>query len=164
MRGDTSLDRLHEIIQIVMGWTDSHLHQFIVGETYFGPPEIEADDLPMSDETKARLNQVAGEEGSGLLYEYDFGDSWLHELLVEQIAPPEPGIRYPVCIAGERACPPEDVGSIPGYEDFLEAMGDPDHPEHEDYVEWIGGEFDPEVFDCDQVNELLRHPEQWRYG
>ena len=155
VRGDTSLDKLHDTIQVVMGWTDSHLHQFIVGEAYFGAPEPYYDDLPMSDETEFKLRRITRNEGSAFIYEYDFGDRWAHELLVEKILPPEES-KYPVCLAGERACPPEDVGGVWGYEGFLEAIRDHDHPEHEDYLEWIGGEFDPEAFDLEAVNAALR--------
>jgi len=92
------------------------------------------------------------------VYEYDFGDSWEHELVVEQVLPPEPGATVPICLTGKRACPPEDVGGIWSYADFLEALRDPEHAEHEEYTEWIGGEFDPEAFDNEAVNrELQRH-------
>jgi hypothetical protein len=155
VRGNTSLDKLHDILQIVMGWTDSHLHQFIVGEAYFGLPDPEYDDLPMSDETQFTLSRITNREGSAFTYEYDFGDSWHHGLLVEKIVPPKE-VQYPICLAGERACPPEDVGGIWGYQQFLDALGDPDHPQHEDYIEWIGGVFDPEAFDLEAVNAALR--------
>ena len=91
------------------------------------------------------------------VYEYDFGDSWEHELLVEKILPPEKGAHYPRCIKAKRACPPEDVGGVWGYDDFLEAIQDPDHPDHEDMLEWVGGEFDPEAVDLDEINETLRY-------
>ena len=156
LRSNTPLDRLHDIIQVVMGWTNSHLHQFIVGETYFGMLEPYYDDLQMSDETEFRLSRITRDEGDAFIYEYDFGDSWRHELLVEKIIAPAEGTRYPVCLAGERACPPEDVGGIWGYEEFLEAIRDPEHPEHESYLEWIGGELDPEAFDLEAVNAALR--------
>ena len=155
VRGNTPLDRLHDIVQVVMGWTNAHLHQFIVGETYFGPPDPYYDDLPMSDETKSRLSRIAKDEGTAFIYEYDFGDSWAHELLVEKIVPPEER-KCPVCLAGERACPPEDVGGVWGYEGFLAAIRDPNNPEHEDYLDWIGGEFDPEAFDLTEINAALR--------
>lgn len=156
VRSNTPLDKLHDILQIVMGWTNSHLHQFIVGETFFGAPDPYYDDLPMSDETRFRLSRITKNEGFAFAYEYDFGDSWQHELLVEKIIPPDEGIRYPVCLAGERACPPEDVGGIWGYEEFLEAIRDPKHPKHESYLEWIGGEFSSEVFDLEAINAALR--------
>jgi len=162
VRGDTTLDKLHDIIQAVMGWTDSHLHQFIVGEAYFGPSDPMYDDLPMNDEASFTLSRITDREGSAFIYEYDFGDSWHHELLVEKILLPEE-TQYPVCLAGERACPPEDVGGIWGYEEFLDALGDPDHPQHEDYIEWIGGEFAPEAFDLEQVNAALHLPRHRGY-
>ena len=162
VRGNTPLEKLHDIIQIVMGWTNSHLHQFIVGETYYGPPEPYCDDLPMSDETKFRLSRIAKKKGSAFIYEYDFGDSWQHEMLIEKIVPPGEA-KYPVCLAGERACPPEDVGGIWGYEEFLEAIRDPEHPEHESYLEWIGDEFDPEAFDLEEINAALRRVGRGRY-
>jgi hypothetical protein len=163
VRGDTPLDKLHHIIQVVMGWTNSHMHQFIVGEAYFGPPDPYYDDLAVSDETRFKLSRIARDEGAVFIYEYDFGDSWAHELLVEKMVPPGEA-KYPVCLAGERACPPEDVGGVWGYEGFLEAIRDPDHPEHESYLEWIGGEFDPEAFDPKGVNAVLRRIGRGRYG
>jgi hypothetical protein len=110
----------------------------------------------MNDERRFRLKRITKNEGFQFCYEYDFGDSWKHTLLVEKITDPEPGQRVPVCIAGERACPPEDVGGVWGYEMFLEAIGDSDHAEHKDYLEWIGGEFDPEEFDLEETNAILR--------
>ena len=97
VRDNTRLDKLHDVIQVVMGWTNSHLHQFIVGETYFGMAEPYYDELEMSDETAFRLNQITRNEEDAFIYEYDFGDSWTHELLVEKITSPDEGARYPVC-------------------------------------------------------------------
>jgi hypothetical protein len=158
VRSDTTLRELHNVIQAVMlGWADYHLHQFIVGETYYGVPDLDYDGfLEMHDESQVKLSQIVTGEKFKFRYEYDFGDSWLHNLLVEKVLPPEPGQPYPVCVKGKRACPPEDVGGIWGYYMFLEAIQDPEHPEHEDYLEWIGGEFDPEAFDLDEANEALR--------
>ncbi|MGD9145493.1 MAG: plasmid pRiA4b ORF-3 family protein [Anaerolineae bacterium] len=156
VRSDTTLGDLHTIIQAAMGWWNYHLHQFIVGETYYGEPHPDYFDyLEMLDERGVTLGQVAPSEGDKFDYEYDFGDGWEHRVLVEKIAPPEPGRSYPVCIRGRRACPPEDVGGTWGYVDFLDAIRDPEHPEHESYLEWIGGEFDPEAFDLDEVNDAL---------
>ena len=89
-------------------------------------------------------------------YEYDFGDNWQHTVLVEKILPEEKGKHYPNCSKGKRACAPEDVGGAWGYVDFLEALQDAKHPDHEDMLEWVGGEFDPEEFDIKYVNERLR--------
>jgi hypothetical protein len=89
-------------------------------------------------------------------YEYDFGDGWQHTLLVEKILPLEPGQQYPVCTKGKCACPPEDVGGIWGYYGFLNAIQNPEHPDHGMYLEWVGDEFDPKAFDLDSVNAMLR--------
>ncbi len=151
--GDATLADLHDIIQVVMSWWDYHLHQFIVGENYYGVPHPDYM-MDMLDESEVQLNQIA-DEGAKFFYEYDFGDSWLHTLEVEKVVEPEPGQEYPLCLKGRRAAPPEDVGGIWGYEQYLEAMENPDHPEHEMYMEWRG-EFDPEAFDLDEVNAELR--------
>jgi len=154
---DIALAKLHRILQVVMGWSDYHLHQFIVGGAYIGEPHPDYDDyLDMHDERDVTLRQIVSGEKFKFRYEYDFGDSWLHQVLVEKVLPPQPGQQYPLCIKGKRACPPEDVGGVWGYGDFLEAIQNPDHPEHEEYLEWVGGEFDPEEFDLDGVNEVLR--------
>lgn len=151
--GDTTLDRLHQILQAAMGWTDSHLHQFKVRGKFYG---VLNDDylgwLEMLDEEKFNLNEIVKGERGKFVYEYDFGDSWEHDVVVEKILPPEPGMHYPIYIKGRRACPPEDVGGVWGYAEFLDALRDPEHPEHEGYWEWVGGEFDPEYFDLDEVN------------
>jgi hypothetical protein len=155
--GDVNLRKLHRILQEVMGWSDYHLHQFIVGEAYYGEPhpDYEGFGFQIRDEKRVKLGQIVPGEKFKFFYEYDFGDSWGHQLLVEKILPPEPGIQYPRCLKGKRACPPEDVGGVWGYEGFLEAIRDPDHPEHDDMLEWIGGEFDPEAFDLDEINAAL---------
>jgi hypothetical protein len=152
--GWTNLNQLHWIIQFSMGWTNSHLHQFIVGGQYFSEPSP-FDFEPVVDERKFKLCQVAPVEKFKFIYEYDFGDSWEHVILVEKIMPPEKGVHYPRCIKGKRACPPEDVGGVWGYEEMLAALKDPSHPEHEMYMEWIGDDFDPEDFDLEEANEGL---------
>jgi len=155
---DMNLAKLHQVIQYVMGWDDSHMHQFKVGQIYYGtayPDDF--DDMPETrDERKARLQEVASRPKAKFVYEYDFGDSWEHEVVLEKILPPEPGVKYPVCIEGKRACPPEDCGGVWGYSDFLEAIQNPDHPDHEDMREWIGGSFDPEAFHMEAVNKALK--------
>ena len=155
---DITLAKLHRIIQMAMGWYDSHLHQFIVGEKYYGVPSIDdVSELELEDERRARLNQVLSKPKKTIVYEYDFGDGWEHTILLEKILPPDPAIRYPRCIDGARACPPEDCGGTGGYENFLAAIRDPDHEEHDEYLEWIGGEFDPEEFDLEEFDTALRH-------
>ncbi len=99
---------------------------------------------------------MAAGAGAPFTYTYDFGDNWEHILEIEKTFSPDKSVRYPVCLAGARAGPPEDVGGIPGYENFLQALADPNHPEHDEYLKWIGGSFDPEAFNADEVNQLLR--------
>jgi hypothetical protein len=155
--GDTKQGRLHRILQAVMGWEDYHLHQFKVGGTAYGVPDREFPELAIRNERSVPLSQFAPREKARFIYEYDFGDSWEHEILVQKILPPAPGARLPVCIVGKRACPPEDCGGVWGYDSFVEAIQDPDHPEHEDMLAWVGRSFDPEAFDLDDINERLRH-------
>lgn len=156
--GNISLHKLHLILQVAMGWANAHLYQFRVGGTEFGEPDPEGDfyGLKMKNSRKTELSKVAPREKTRFIYEYDFGDSWEHEILIERILPTEPGIRYPVCLAGRRACPPEDCGGIWGYADLLEIIGDPGHEEHEEMMEWLGGWFDPKAFDMDEVNGILK--------
>ena len=154
VRGDISLAKLHQILQIAMGWEDSHLHQFIVDGTSYGEPDPEYRD-EMKSERRVKLNQVAPHEKDRFTYEYDFGDSWEHQIVVEKILAPDPGAHYPVCVAGKRACPPEDCGGVWGYGSLLEAISDPANPEHEEMLEWVGEDFDPEAFDLEEINEGL---------
>jgi hypothetical protein len=157
-----NLRRLHDVIQAAMGWTQSHLYQFEVGEMEYGEPDEEFG-MPIRSAKATPLRKIAPEPGVVFSYEYDFGDSWQHRIEVEKVLLPEPGVGYPRCLAGKRACPPEDVGGIFGYEEFLQAIRDPKHPEHETMLEWVGGAFDPEAFDLQAVNEELAHlgPSPW---
>jgi hypothetical protein len=150
-----SLPQLHQAIQIAMGWTDSHLHQFVVGRERYGVPDQDFDDMDTVDERRVKLAQIMTGEKDSILYEYDFGDGWEHKITLEKILPFDPKAVLPRCVTGKGACPPEDVGGIWGYAEFLKAIGDPSHPEHESYVEWVGGEFDPQLFDIDEKNALL---------
>ena len=100
------------------------------------------------------MNSVA-EQGSSFIYVYDFGDYWRHKIVVEKVFTAAPGGRYPACVGGRRACPPEDCGGTWGYTEFLEAIGDPDHEEHESMLEWVGGRFDPEAFDPPDFDRLV---------
>ena len=152
--GDIKLGKLHDVIQMAMGWTDSHLHGFRVGHVNYGVPNPDFPD-DTQNERNVRLDQIA-DEGDTIIYDYDFGDSWEHDLKIEKILPPEPDAHYPRCLKGSRACPPEDCGGPPGYERLLEALHDPKHEEHEEMREWIGGDFDPEAFDLDEVNQVLK--------
>jgi hypothetical protein len=152
---DCTLGRLHDVIQTCMGWTNSHLNAFEVGGEQYGEPDPD-DVMEMEDERKLKLSHAVARGYKKFAYTYDFGDNWDHTVEVEKTLDAEPGVRYPRCVAGKRACPPEDCGGPWGYADFLEAVRDPKHPEHEDMLEWIGGGFDPEKFDVEAVNEELR--------
>ncbi len=152
---DIKLDKLHRVLQDVMGWTDSHLHAFRVGREAYGISAPGIHDYDVRNERNARLDAIA-EEGDPLVYEYDFGDGWEHTLKVEKVVPAEPKVRYPRCTAGKRACPPEDCGGPPGYEHLLEALRDPKHEEHAELREWVGGDFDAEAFDIEAINRALR--------
>ena len=149
---DCTLARLHEIIQLAMGWQFSHLHAFeIGGESYSTHPGMDCE--PAS---RVKLSQLVEEGVDKFVYVYDMGDNWEHVIKIEKTIPAEARVRYPRCIAGKRACPPEDCGGIWGYEDFLAAIRDPNHEEHEDMLEWIGGKFDSEGVELDQVNGALK--------
>lgn len=152
---DIRLSTLHQVLQVVMGWEDAHLHQFIAHGFYYGTPHPDFG-FEVKNEQHASLQQVVSRAKDKLIYEYDFGDSWEHELLVEKILPLEEGKHYPVCLTGKRACPPEDCGGIWGYTSLLDAIHDPEHPEHEERVEWVGSTFDPDIFDLDEVNRELQ--------
>jgi len=151
----TTLAQLHHILQRVMGWEGSHLYRFVVGRMEYGDPSM-LEEMEGEDARRVTLATLVRGEKDKVLYEYDFGDSWDHELRIEKVLPLEAGKRYPLCLTGKRACPPEDCGGIWGYAGFLEAIQDPRHPEHEDMLEWVGGEFDPEAFDLDEVNTALQ--------
>ncbi len=153
---DTKLPRLHRLLQTVMGWENYHLHAFAVGELLYGEPDPDFDDARNVNERRVRLGDIAPEVGACFLYQYDFGDNWRHEVLVEKIMSADPIASYPLCTGGKRACPPEDCGGTWGYETFLEAITDPEHEEHEQYLMWIGGAFDPEGFDLNMTNRALR--------
>ena len=149
-----TLAQLHDTIQIAMGWSDAHLHQFVVNDDYFGIPDSEFPD-DTKNENFYKLYQILRKEKDYLLYEYDICDSWEHKVVLEKVFPLQKDIPLPQCIKGQRACPPEDCGGIWGYQDFLYAILEPCHPEHKDMLEWIGGSFDAEFFDIEQTNRML---------
>ena len=152
---DTTLAQLHPLLQCVMGWEDAHLYQFVVSGIRYGDPRL-LGELDAEDARTVPLATLGLREKVKFFYEYDFGDSWEHELLVEKILPRDEGKRYPVCLTGKGACPPEECGGIWGYASFLEAIRDPEHPEHDEMLAWVGGEFDPDILDLDDVNRELQ--------
>jgi hypothetical protein len=149
--GGITLKRLHDSLQMVMGWWDGHLHQFHWGGKLFGSVDREIG-INRISENKTKVDQLLRRPKDRLLYEYDFGDSWEHDVVLEAILPPGQGGLYPIVEAGKRACPPEDVGGIPGYEYFLKVLANPKHPEYEEMLEWAGGSFNPEHFDPHEAN------------
>lgn len=157
VKGDATLFKLHRIIQLAMGWEDYHLHEFVVGEECYAVPSPE-DPWPMEtkNEKRAKLSKVAPAEMARFVYEYDLGDSWRHEILVEKIFQPEKDLAHPVCVDGKRSAPPEDCGGTGGYDEFLEIITDPKHPDRDDMLRWAGEDFDPERFDKNTVNRHLR--------
>jgi hypothetical protein len=156
---DCTLDELHDVLQVVMGWENSHLHRFEINGQVFGDPDLFEEDFlefDMRDSRKTRLSQIVPKDGKRcrFIYEYDFGDGWRHEVLFEGNPDVQPGIVYPACLEGERRCPPEDVGGTGGYQEYLEALADPSHENHQDYLRWRG-KFEPESFDLNQVQRQL---------
>lgn len=149
---DCSLDRLHEVVQFAMGWGDCHLHSFKINGEDYGPPDL--DDA--IDESTVTLSELFAEGQKKLRYWYDFGDSWWHTIKIEKRIKVEPDGEYPRCTAGARACPPEDVGGVWGYEDFLAALADPSNERHEEFREWCGEDFDPERFEIEKANARLQ--------
>ena len=185
---DIILGELHEVIQIAMGWTDSHMHQFVLHnkapkprpqetaqpfrqdardgkffdrmagrrmfvtkQTPWGDPT----DMDGEDENAVTLEEICPNVKSKLIYEYDFGDGWKHTIEVKKIVAPEPGAEYPLCLAGKMACPPEDCGGVWGYYELIEAIADPKHEDHQELLDWVGGQLDPAAFDLEQVNATL---------
>jgi hypothetical protein len=158
---DCTLDKLHERIQTAMGWTNSHLHHFLINDRRFGDPWLLEETFEEMDYRNSRdttLSKILPRSGKrfAFKYEYDFGDSWWHEVLFEGCLRVESGQRYPLCVEGERACPPEDVGGTSGYEEFLNVLSDPSDEQHEQFVRWIGGSFDPENFDSERATKRMR--------
>lgn len=167
---DATLAELHQILQMSFGWEDAHLHDFEVDGVRFAPEEGFVDfgfdmGIETADEGSVTLAEVL-DEGARGLYNYDFGDGWCHRIVVEAVEPPEPGAQYPQCAAGRRSGPPEDVGGPWGYGEFLAALDDPEHEEHEHHAEWIGGGWDPDAFDRDRLTlgllQLPRSPRRPR--
>jgi len=153
---DITFGDLHIIIQAVMAWGGYHLHLFTAEGWDIGVPDF--DEPWTSDFLEEDLELVQDyltDVGDRVKYEYDFGDGWMHTIKLEKITEPDPRQHYPVCIKGRRACPPDDVGGTWGYADFLDALGDPSHPDHDGMSEWIGGEFDAEAFDLGAANARL---------
>jgi len=149
---DITLHRLHRTLQTVMGWTNSHLHQFVLPRQRCSG-SITHVGTKAANENRTKLGDLIWNVGARLLYEYDFGDGWQHEFFVERVLIAEESFQQ-ICVAGKRCCPPEDCGGAQGFAELLNAIRDSNHPRHEEVGEWLG-DFDPESFSADGINRRL---------
>ena len=149
-----TLVKLHVTILSAMGWQGGHLHEFIINGTHYGELDPEYPEPDLKNQQRVRLDKALGASLT-FDYLYDFGDSWWHRIDILEVAQFQGPLDSPWCLQGARACPPEDVGGVPGYLDFVQAMADPKHPEHSQMKQWYGKLFDPEAFDLDEVNQRL---------
>ena len=157
VNSSSTFEDLHGVLQLAMGWEDYHLHEFRVGDLRIGINDDEDDDdVPLTDEASVSLGDLVG-VGGHFAYEYDFGDGWVHDVVVEASEEVPRALDRAVCLGGERACPLEDSGGISGYEELLLVLSDPDHERHAEFVRWAAG-FDPSVFSVAGVNVSLQHP------
>lgn len=158
VNGSITFHQLHKTLQIVMGWEDGHLYQFEFDDRVIGIPDP---DYPSEGKRELkskneRVDRHFTREGQTGIYLYDFGDDWVHQIELEKILSPENGQTYPICVEGERACPPEDVGGLFGFLHLMEILAQPNHPEYPDMSEWIGEDYQPEYFDLAGVNRQLQ--------
>jgi len=155
---DLTLAQLHDVLQVAMGWQECHMHEFSAGGRHFGRPDPE-DHLmgmpPVEDECRVRLSSVLRQIGAKLIYTYDLGDSWEHSIVLRKCLPAAPTIAYAICTDGQLACPPEDCGGITGFYDLLDALRDPNHKQHKELKDWVGGDYDPKAFSIEGVNRIL---------
>jgi hypothetical protein len=150
---DCTLARLHDIIQLIFDWEDYHMWEFTAGGRQYGTdPE---GDLGFARPDRMKLSRLTADGVKKFTYTYDFGDTWVHTIVIEKNLAPAPGVKYPRCIAGARAGPPEDCGGPWGYVDFVDAIRNPRHERHDELLDWIGGEFDPEAFSVEEVTKDL---------
>ena len=157
--GEIKLSKLHSIFQAAMGWEGYHLHQFQIGGRSYGEPDEDIEDEDIEDEDidedSVHFSELV-EAPMRFSYWYDFGDNWRHEVVIESIEAVPQILKFAICVDGQRACPPEDCGGIGGFEEFLEAVSNPNHEEHLDYLQWIGHPFDPEEFSLAVTNAALQ--------
>lgn len=162
---DISFSDLHDVIQITMGWDNDHQYEFSHGTVRIFDFQGFVDDgsnPSEMDSMEACLNEIVSMVKSKINYVYDFGDSWEHEILLEKVLPEEEGKIYPVCLEGERACPPEDIGGIWRFQEVLKILKDESHPEYEEIIDWVGEDWDADFFDLDETNDVLKdYQEQW---
>jgi pRiA4b ORF-3-like protein len=150
---DFTLGELHLVLQAAFGWSNSHMHEFVLGGVHYSRPDEDAG-IEVQDERRFRLADVVT-AGTHFVYRYDFGDEWVHRIEVEQVLAAESDRRSPECLAGARACPPEDCGGPPGYDELLVALQGPETPRQRELFEWIGGSFEAEQFDLADINDAF---------
>jgi hypothetical protein len=151
-----NLERLHDAIQIAMGWTFSHLFEFTVGDRRYGEPDPDAyADSQSFHARNLKLSAIVDRGIQNFSYIYDFGDHWEHEILIEKRVEADYSRRYPVFVHGERRCPPEDVGGVDGFDEFLSAIRDPSHEDYQHYLDWAGDDYDPNTIDLEGINQGL---------
>lgn len=159
---DLLLSDFHKVIQTTMGWDNSHLHQFIKDRVFYTvryPDDDMWDEMDNVNYKKIKLSDLLKLEKEKIIYEYDFGDGWEHDVILEKILPRDNKIHYPICLKGKMSCPPEDCGGVWGYAEILDILKHPAHEEYESYIEWLGENFDPESIDIDEINEKLSKPD-----
>ncbi len=152
-----TLHELHDVIQRAFAWENSHLHQFTVGERVYGPPEYELDEVfpGVCDSRKTRLVSLLSDGIERFTYTYDFGDNWVHKLVVEQFRAGEPDTEYPALVKARRRGPPEDIGGVYAYEERLALLRDPSDEHHEETVEWLGKGYDADEVDWESAHRNL---------
>jgi hypothetical protein len=153
-----TLRELHAVIQAAMGWDDEHLFQFQIGRETVAGPGMDGGGfgLPRAiSASRVRLDDLADSRVKRFAYVYDMGDSWEHRIQIEKLLAADPAASYPRLIDGAGRCPPEDIGGIPGFYEFLDAIADPNHPDHDDRIDWYGGAFDPHHMDTERINKRL---------
>jgi hypothetical protein len=154
VKSDIVLSDLHHIIQIVMGWDSTHMNQFIHNQTFYGMPDP-YDELETIDYRNIKLEDLLSKEGDQMIYEYDFGDNWEHRLTLKGVITDTNFPQIPYCEKGEKACPPEDCGGIPGYENLIRILSNTKNQEYEDMIMWLGREYDPNEFNLSIINSKL---------
>ncbi len=163
---NSTFAQLHYIIQIAMGWNNSHLYEFSIERKRIGIPNEELDDFDLGggkllDAGTEKIENIINSKKIKFGYEYDFGDGWSHLIEVEKFLPKDDKISYPICLDGKLNCPPEDCGGVHGFYDLLEILGDEENPDREDALEWIGGNYNPDQFDMKMVNADLKSLDQF---
>lgn len=154
--------QLHQILQIVMGWENTHLHKFLFNERVISNYEEEAEssfsflEIKVENGINICLSELITNHKSTFTYIYDIGNYWEHKILVEDFLPPNPATQYPICIKGKLNCPPEDCGGIYSFYEMLEILSDSTHPDYKFMRQWLGKNYSPELFDIDRVNKILK--------